>query len=247
MPRFLEGTTRRRRIYLMRHGHVDYFNPPMVDGEPDTTQVNLTERGQGEAKQAGEALQNITFDKAVCSGYPRTVQTAQGVLAAQADAPELEIDLEFREIKAGDFNLGHLLTWSSLSDALVAAFDESWNGGVDGTLGEGGERFMDVLERSRGALNRLIENPDWATALVVAHEGVNRLLLSYIATGSVLAAGRFEQDLACINILDLDMADDGSLKRIIIKAMNITGLNPVKDGMVLTSIEDIFGDHSPEK
>lgn len=243
MP-FLPGTNSRRRIYLMRHGHVDYFNPPIVDGEPDTTQVNLTERGQGEARAAGVALQAIRFDKAVCSGYPRTYQTAQGVLAAQGDhAPVLEIDADLRELKSGDFNFGHLLTQHSLSEALVGAFDEAWSAGVDGSLGEGGERFQDGLERARDALDRLIANPNWATALVVAHEGINRLLLSYIATGSVAAAGAFEQDLACINIIDLDMADNGGLHRMALKSVNITGLNPVKDGMVLNSIEDIFGKH----
>ncbi|MGB0922425.1 MAG: histidine phosphatase family protein [Alphaproteobacteria bacterium] len=241
---FLPGTISRRRIYLMRHGHVDYFNPPIIDGEPDTTQVNLTERGQGEARAAGEALKAIRFDKAVCSGYPRTYQTAEGVLAAQGDhAPALEIDADFRELKSGDFNFGHLLTQHSLSEALVGAFDEAWSAGVDGSLGEGGERFLDGLTRALAGLDRLIANSDWATALVVAHEGINRLLLSHIASGSVNAAGAFEQDLACINIIDLDMAEDGSVRRIALKAVNVTGLNPVKDGMVLNSIEDIFGKH----
>lgn len=241
---FLPGTTSRRRIYLMRHGHVDYFNPPIIDGEPDTTQVHLTERGRGEAKAAGVALQAIRFDKAVCSGYPRTVQTAQGVLAAQGDkAPALEIDPDFRELKSGDFNFGHLLTQHSLSDALVGAFDEAWSAGVDGSLGEGGERFQDGLMRARAGFDRLIANPDWATALLVAHEGINRLLLSHIAAGSVAAAGAFEQDLACINIVDLDMGEKGDVQRIALKSTNITGLNPVKDGMLLNSIEDIFGRH----
>lgn len=240
--RFLEGTKNRRRIYLMRHGHVDYFHPPVVNGKPDTTQVPLTERGQAEAHAAGQALQAISFDKAVCSGYPRTAQTAEGVLAAQgASAPKLEVCPDFAELHAGDFNLGHLLTKHSLSEALVHAFDTAWQGGAEGSLGKGGEKFVDGLARARKGLEWLMADKDWATTLLVAHEGINRLLLSYVVSGTPNCAGAFEQDLACINIIDVDMNEDGSVKRMAVKASNVTGLNPVKHEMHLNSVEDIFG------
>ncbi|MEN8721624.1 MAG: histidine phosphatase family protein [Alphaproteobacteria bacterium] len=237
---FLQDTTTRRRIYLMRHGHVDYFQQPADGSELDTTQVNLTERGQGEAKKAGIALKDIPFDKAVCSGYPRTFQTAQGVLSSQPEAtrPTLEIDPDLVELHSGNFNIGHLLTEHSLTEALSHAFDEAQKNGA--TMGDGGEAFADAMERSARGMMALINDPDWTQALVVAHEGINRVILSWAAAGDTSIMGAFEQDLACFNILDVDHAADGSLRRIAIKAVNVTGWNPSKDGMNRLSLEEIF-------
>jgi probable phosphoglycerate mutase len=66
-------------------------------------------------------------------------------------------------------------------------------------------------------------------------------------TGNGLnAIQAFEQDLACINILDFDLVPraDGSvgteIARAMIKAVNLTPYNYTKHGMNLTSLEAIF-------
>jgi probable phosphoglycerate mutase len=80
----------------------------------------------------------------------------------------------------------------------------------------------------------------------VAHEGVNRLLLSWMTGNGLSGVQAFEQDLACINVLDFDMVprEDGSLgteiARRLIKAVNLTPYNYVKHGMNLSSLEAIF-------
>ena len=67
----LPGTTGRRRIYLMRHGHVDYFSKIVVEsGRPDL--VPLTPLGKEQAAASGQALAHVRFDRAMSSGYPRT-------------------------------------------------------------------------------------------------------------------------------------------------------------------------------
>ena len=79
---FLPGTEARRRIYLMRHGHVDYLAKHVV-AEGAINIVPLTPRGRLQAEAAGIALAHVAFDRALCSGYPRTHETASHVLAAQ--------------------------------------------------------------------------------------------------------------------------------------------------------------------
>ena len=86
---YLPGTKSRRRVYLMRHGHVDYLAEHVV-ATGGINVVPLTTRGRLQAEAAGVALSHVTFDKAVCSGYPRTHQTSH-VLAAQKTR-RLEID-----------------------------------------------------------------------------------------------------------------------------------------------------------
>lgn len=98
--RFLPGTETRRRIYLMRHGHVDYLNRKTVETGA-MHEVVLTRRGQLQAEAAGRAFAHVQFDRAVCSGYPRTKQTAEGVLGFVKDAPELEIEPGLVEIHSG--------------------------------------------------------------------------------------------------------------------------------------------------
>jgi len=237
---FLKDTIGRRRIYLMRHGHVNYFEQPEDGSELDTTQVNLTPRGRDEAKKAGIALKDIPFDKAICSGYPRTYQTAEGVLSGQPDStrPTLEIDEDLVELHAGDFNIGHLLTEHSLTEAMRKAFRDAQD--TSGTFGEGGESFADAQARATRGIMRLVKDPDWTQALVVAHEGINRVILSWIAAGNTSIMSALEQDLACFNIIDVDHDKDGNLVGFALKAINVTGWNVAKDGMNRLSLEEIF-------
>src|SRR5689334_22229329 len=96
----LPGTTGRRRIYLMRHGHVDYFSKRVLE-ERQTDFVPLTPLGREQATASGKALAHVRFDIALCSGLPRTLETAQCVLAENSDAQHLTIeeDLHLKEIK----------------------------------------------------------------------------------------------------------------------------------------------------
>src|SRR5690606_34383716 len=119
------------------------------------------------------------------------------------------------------------------------------------TMLDGGEVFADALRRTVGAVERLLAEPGWHTMLITAHEGVNRLLLGWAATGcsrkhALGAVRAFEQDPACINVIDFDMvpAADGSvgteIQRALIKSVNVTPYNYVKHGMNMTSLEAIF-------
>ena len=71
----------RRRIYLMRHGSVTYFDS---DGKPVLPEsVPLNNAGREQASAAGRvfAEHGVKFDRVIVSGLPRTVETATRVLA----------------------------------------------------------------------------------------------------------------------------------------------------------------------
>jgi broad specificity phosphatase PhoE len=72
--------TPRRRLYLMRHGSVDYFLDDGTPVPPDTVPLNTTGRAQADAAGALFAVSNVRFDRVLVSGLPRTVETAQRVL-----------------------------------------------------------------------------------------------------------------------------------------------------------------------
>ncbi len=230
----MQGTGR-RRIYLMRHGHVDYFAP----GLSDPRGVPLTETGRAQAAAAREALAGISFDIAVHSGLPRTVETASIVLAGRT-GPDLRAEAGLEELKSGWLAA---TSREELAARLAFSFDAA---GADGArFLPDGESFVDAEARITGAIERLIKGAAWKTGLIVAHEGVNRILLGWATGGGLKTIGAFEQDLCCINVIDLDIAPGaltGALviERAILKSVNVTPYDLVKGGLPRTSLEHLF-------
>ena len=84
----------RRRLYLMRHTAVAYFD----NGRPvDPATVSLTEDGRGQARAAREAFADTSLDRVLTSGLARTVETARIV----SPAHEPESWPELRELEPG--------------------------------------------------------------------------------------------------------------------------------------------------
>jgi phosphoserine phosphatase len=235
----LPGTTGRRRIYLMRHGHVDYGSQEVVEAR-DTNIARLTSLGRRQASAAAEPFHDVHLDVAICSGLRRTRETAERVLAGHPAAPVLEDEPGLIELQSGSF-----IPFSSreeLSAYLTFMFEQA--GKPDAAFFGDGERFSDGYARAVASIERLLARPSWASALVVAHEGINRLLLGWMCGAGPAASVAFEQDLACVNVLDFDLVpdDDGGtrIERKIIKAVNVTPYGWLKAGMHMTSFEAIF-------
>lgn len=231
----MEGAGR-RRIYLMRHGHVDYFDPSITDPRA----VPLTEEGRSQAEAGRDALQRIHFDFAVSSGLPRTRETAEIVLSGRQGAPALADEPGLEELKSGWIKAA---SREELAARLAYAFDDAASEGA--RFMPDGETFAGAQARIVTAFNRLLLERRWRTALVVAHEGVNRILLSWVCGAGLAAVTAFEQDLCCINILDVDVTpaatgDGLQIERAILKAVNLTPYDYLKAGLPRTSLEHLF-------
>jgi probable phosphoglycerate mutase len=220
----------------MRHGHVDYFAP----GLTDFRQVSLTPEGRRQATASGEALAKVGFDAVFCSGLPRTRQTAELVMDrnAAASGAALQDIVEFEEIRGGSVVVD---TREELAARLAFSFDEATE--PEATFLPGGERFADAYARTVTGLDLLIGDFAWNRALLVAHEGINRIILAHFCGAGLAGVAHFEQDLACINVLDLDVVqtdDRLEIVRAIIKAVNLTAYDPVKGELTRTSLEHLF-------
>ncbi len=231
----MEGAGR-RRIYLMRHGHVDYFAPGVTD--PRT--VPLTDEGREQAEAASGALRHIPFDIAVYSGLKRTRQTADVILAGH-DAPPALIAAEgLEELKSGWLKA---TSREELAARLAYCFDGAEAPGA--CFLPDGETFAGAEARIRRALDDLLLRRVWKTALVVAHEGVNRIILGLACGGGLQTIAAFEQDLCCVNLIDVDVtpAEHGEglqVERMVVKAVNITPYDFVKKGLSRSSLEHLF-------
>jgi probable phosphoglycerate mutase len=220
----------RRRIYLLRHGEAAYLKP---DGTPveDTRIAGLTANGRAQARAHGELLAGIEFDRAICSGLARTVETATLVLGARS-TPVLEVMPALAEIEGGDRHqpIADLEAW-------LAHVANPW---ADAAHPEarflGGERFVDFEARVVPAFRALIDDPGWRQLLIVAHGGVNRLLLNHVMNLPWQGTVSVEQDACCINIVDVDRRQSGA-PRYLVRGVNITGYNLAKAGILLTDME----------
>lgn len=175
----------------MRHGEVAYYD---VGGRPiRPDDVPLTEEGRTQAVAAAALLAGVTFDRVVTSGLRRTVETA----AIVAPGVPIERWPELEEIR-GD--RASAIPDDELEEAFVGVF----RGVVPNDRRFlGGESIGELFDRVLPALERLLADRSWDTALAVLHGGVNRAILSWALTGRRTFLGHFEQAAACVNVLDV--------------------------------------------
>lgn len=235
----LPGTTGRRRIYLMRHGFVDYTSKEVREAR-DPSIARLTDVGREEAKAAGTALSDVHLDVAFHTGLNRTRETANIVLGEHVNPPELEREERFQELKSGQYI--DFQSPEQLAAIMTFQFEQAGTPGA--TFLDGGEPFSDAMVRIEDGMKGLLSRPGWATALVVAHEVVNRMVLAWAIGAPLGSSAGFEQDTGCINILDFDLVPDEAgntrIERALIKAVNLTPANYLKNGMNMRSLEAIF-------
>jgi broad specificity phosphatase PhoE len=194
----------RRRLYLMRHAEVSYFS---ADGIPvDPREVPLNEDGVAQAGAVAEALRGVELDRVLTSGLPRTIETAS--IVAPGTQPESWPEL--REIQGGRLS-------EIPADALEHEFVHAFRGVIPNeSRFLRGESIGELFDRVIPAVERLIADDRWNTALAVLHGGVNRAILSYALTAERMFLGHFEQAPACVNVLDL--GDGGEW---IVRAVNV--------------------------
>lgn len=214
-----------RRIYLMRHADVSYVDADGRPVHPDA--VTLTPEGQAQARAVARALESVPFDRVVCSGLPRTLETA--ALVAGGRALPIEVREPLREIRSG-----------RIADLAAGGFEDAFVGALhrpqqpeDRFLG--GETWGSLEQRVRPCLGELLAEPGWRHLLIVAHGGVNRVILLDALGGDLGDLGRLEQDPAALNILDLDAQG-----RMLVRLMNHTPYDETKKALLETTMEKLF-------
>jgi len=224
----------RRRIFLMRHGSVTYFDATGKPFLPES--VPLNEAGRVQASAAGQefARQQLRFDRVIVSGLPRTVETAQRALAETGQQIELEIWPELEEIRGGRL--------SAIPDEQIQA---AFTGAFEGVVAEdkrflGGESVGELMDRVHPALARLRADKSWDTVLLVLHGGVNRAILSYALTGGQRTFfGGMSQTAGCINALDVGAAEQDWVLRF----SNYSPPAPLQAETRTTTMEQLLAEY----
>jgi probable phosphoglycerate mutase len=209
----------RRRMYLFRHGEVDYMDAGGGWVE-DSDAVELTERGQMQARAMAELFADVHVDKAVCSGLRRTQQTGALVLGSR----DLTIDVisGLQEIRHG---IGEV---PGGYDICADVAFSHWRAVHSDATFLGGERYHDFYDRVAATVETLLVDDSWHDIAVFAHGGTNAAILGWATGVGLQAFGLLDQAMCCLNVIDFDIDDTGSVVRKVVRGMNITADDPLK-------------------
>lgn len=183
-------------IYLLRHGALAGDSRERFIGQTD---LPLSEAGIAQAEAMGRALQGRGIAQVHSSDLQRSRDTAAIVATALGAGTPTQAHAALREV--------HLGEWEGLLRRDVAlrwadAFAERGRD-IDGYRPPGGESFADCLARA-WPLWKTITHATVPALAVVAHAGVNRLLLCRLLGMPVQHMFRLGQDYGCVNVIELD-------------------------------------------
>lgn len=194
----------RTRLYLVRHGELTTSREWRFVGHSD---VEMTEEGVAQIRRLAARLQRENIDIILCSDLNRTVHSARVI----ADVLGLQpfADPCFREL--------HLGTWEGLTrDEIVQRFPcefEKRSRDIATYRIDGGESFEDLHRRVIARLSDVLRDHRGKKILLVAHGGVNRVIICHALGLALSNLIRIDQAYGCLNIIDF--FDDTPVVRLL--------------------------------
>ncbi|MGE5628292.1 MAG: histidine phosphatase family protein [Solirubrobacterales bacterium] len=183
-----------RKIYLMRHAAVIKPKEKIFVGSKD---LMLSARGIFQAKRISDYFSEIPLEGVFCSSLKRASATAE-IICRGRKVP-INIVKELNEINVGSFEGKSIKEVAEQYPLEILQRDTD----IYNYKFPGGESYFELESRVYGAFCRIIENTT-GDILIVAHEGVNRAILSKIieCSGSNLKKN-ISFDLKCggINVI----------------------------------------------
>jgi len=181
------------RLYLVRHGQVVNFEEETYNGHKD---VDITAHGVRQMEAVAARLRDETFGGIYCSDMIRTQKGADIITAPHGLIPQCRPAL--REL---DVKLWEGLNADGVEERFPGAFDAWRAQGADYRI-PGGERIRDLAERVIPALREILGAHDGENIVLVAHGGVNRVILADAMGVDFNHLYSIEQDYGCMNIID---------------------------------------------
>ena len=158
-------------LHLFRHGQTDWNEERRVQGQSES---RLTELGIQQAKELGQRIAHLHFDRVFCSSSVRTRQTAAFIFGHKTI--EIEYMDSLREI--------HLGPWEgSLYDDIAIQDPESYKHfWQEPHLFDvaGAESFFDLQDRAVTTVRKIASQFDRKTVAIVSHGALIKSLLCHM-------------------------------------------------------------------
>ena len=188
-------------LYLIRHGATEGSETKRYKGSID---VPLSENGQRQMEQVAKYLNRPYKSDTAYNGlnavYTSTISRAlksAEIIAAPHGLKPIVIE----GLRERSFGIWEGMTFTEIKEKYPQEF-EAWAGNPLRYSPVDGESTVEVRERAVKAVDSLLSNHNSEHIAVVAHGGVNRIILCHIMGIPLENIFRIEQDFAAVNIIE---------------------------------------------
>ncbi|MEB3173098.1 MAG: histidine phosphatase family protein [Cyanobacteriota bacterium] len=200
------------RLLLVRHGETDWNRQGRFQGQID---IPLNSNGRAQAEAAGQALAGVSLDRAYTSSMARPRQTAEAILKAHPGVPLTSTK--------GLVEIGHGLWEGRLEAEIAEGWPQllaDWKRAPETVQMPEGETIHDVWARSLACWQTIAASLDASeTALVVAHDAVNKTILCALLGLTPADIWAIKQGNGGITVIDYAR---GVGELPVVAAMNLT-------------------------
>ena len=199
-------------LYLIRHGETEGAEKRRYKG---TTDVPLSENGIRQMEQLSayivKEIKNCSnppsppllkggkgglLDAVYCSDLKRAIKSAELIAEPHSINPIIVPSLRER-----NFGIWEGMSFDEIKEKYPEKFD-AWAGNPLKFSPMGGESTLEVKSRVMKALDEIIRNHNGKHFAIVAHGGVNRIILSHWLGIPLENIFRIEQDYGALNIVE---------------------------------------------
>ena len=164
------------RVIILRHGQSSYNSQGRIQGRCNDS--TLTDKGVADAVTTGQALRGLNLDAVYCSPLQRASATAQAVVAQIPAAPTPISDDRLKEVD--------LPLWEKMLFTEVAAqfpedyrlWQEAPHQLVLQVNGQEHRPIAALYQQAQEFWQAILPQHEGQTILIVAHNGINRALIS---------------------------------------------------------------------
>jgi alpha-ribazole phosphatase len=182
------------RLYLVRHGQIAGHERYPANGHTD---VDITEIGVLQMEHLAVRLRHSEINAIYSSDLQRTKKGA-GIIGRHHDVSHRSIP-EFRELFFGHWEG---LTMEEIRRDFPGELDQRQKGIADHRPPGKGESIRDLSERVMPRLMDMLKDEKGKNILLVAHGGVNRIILCDALGIDLSNLFNIQQDYGCLNIID---------------------------------------------
>jgi len=190
------------KIYLLRHGEVD-FPKGLFYGQMD---IPLSEKGKRQSLLAARQIAKSQVDFIISSDLKRCSFLAGLIQKEGGPPPELS-----RALREVDFGRWAGLSWNDIERQYPGEIAKRMKDLVN-YRPPGGECLRDVLDRTRKVFCRCARGAYGEKVAIVAHGGVNRVLIADFLELKLQNIFSLHQDYTCINCIEFFPEGNGILR-----------------------------------
>jgi alpha-ribazole phosphatase/probable phosphoglycerate mutase len=188
-----KGLLTATRLYLVRHGRVADGHTDRYHGHND---VGLSPQGVQQFEDLAAQLAVTPLAGVYSSDLSRTITGAEIISRGRDLTPQALH--EFREVNFGSWEG---LTFAEIMAQYPAELEERFKDLTNFRI-PGGESLKDVKARALPKLQELLNRHANEAFLLVAHAGLNRVILSEALGLPLDHLFRLDQNYGCLNIID---------------------------------------------